>query len=288
MVATRAAATTINSTAGGGVSALIYSEIRSRGELVSAPDVSSGILASLVAITPACASVNPHEALFVGLVAGGLALAVNDVLKGKFCQIDDPVGAVGVHAAAAIWGLLCVGLFADGSLPGIEVKDGLFHGGGFELLALQLLGIVVIGAWGAVNSTLFFYIVGVCLGGTWRCPRRGLRVPEDSEIEGIDRSIHRSVRSLHVEKDAIGSAKEGSLGAVSRQDGQSDRPMRACTSSAYARQPYREQEGSSTMSALRIGEEFTQEVTEEAEASNSDYLCGNARYESDMDDDVEV
>ena len=216
LVATRAAATTINSTAGGGVAALLYTEIKSRGALITAPDVATGILASLVAITPACACTNPHEALLIGFVAGGLALAVNDVLASSWCRIDDPVGALGVHAASAIWGLICVGLFADSSLPGIDVKDGLFKGGGFELLGLQLLGIVVVIAWGVALVTPFFYLVGAILGGNWRDPRFGLRVSEESELEGIDHSVHRSMRSLGcMNKPDEGVAADDSLAANS-------------------------------------------------------------------------
>ena len=110
----------------------------------------------------------------IGFVAGIIALAVNDFIQGPWCRTDDPaVGAIGVHVAAAIWGLITVGLFADASLPGIDVRDGLFRGGGWELLVLQLLGILVIVAWSIAPVTPCFHVVGVLLGGDWRNPRLG-------------------------------------------------------------------------------------------------------------------
>eukprot|EP00913_Durusdinium_trenchii_P022369 g21014.t1 len=124
LVATRAGVATINSTAGG----------------------------ALVSITATCACVHPHDALLIGFVGSITALAANDwLLK---LHIDDPVGAVGVHGASAVWGLLAVGLFADGELPGIDVENGLFRGGGPHLLGVQLLCALCILAWSALAVLL--------------------------------------------------------------------------------------------------------------------------------------
>ncbi|CAE7633818.1 AMT1-5, partial [Symbiodinium sp. CCMP2456] len=105
--------------------------------LIVADEIANGILGSLVAITATCACVHPPEAPLIGAVGAILALLVNDWIARL--KLDDPVGAVGVHGAAAAWGVLAVGLFADGALPGIEVASGLFRGGGVHLLGVQLL-----------------------------------------------------------------------------------------------------------------------------------------------------
>eukprot|EP00439_Symbiodinium_sp_Y106_P022636 s1102_g2.t2 len=143
IVATRAGVTTINATAGGGIAALLYTKAKSRGRFIIADEIANGILGSLVAITATCACVHPPEAPLIGAVGGILALLTNDWTLDRVLilhlKIDDPVGAIGVHGASAVWGILAVGLFADGNLPGIEVASGLSRGGGLELLGIQLL-----------------------------------------------------------------------------------------------------------------------------------------------------
>ena len=77
----------------------------------------------------------------------------------KRVHLDDPVGAVGAHAVAASWGIFAVGLFANSQFEGIDVRDGLFHGGGLGQLGSQCLEIVAIIAWSIAAITPFFYIV---------------------------------------------------------------------------------------------------------------------------------
>ncbi|CAE7713046.1 AMT1-1, partial [Symbiodinium sp. CCMP2456] len=192
LVATRAGVATLNATAGGGFAALFYTKAKSRGVLISPEEIANGLLGALVAITATCACVHPYEAVIVGFVGSISALACNDLFEYRL-QIDDPVGAVGVHGASGIWGLIAVGLFADGSLPGIEVDDGLFRGGSPRLLAVQLLCAVSIIGWSLAVVTPFFYLLGVAFSGSWRRPRRGLRVDPQDEIAGIDRSYHERV-----------------------------------------------------------------------------------------------
>ncbi|CAK8992034.1 unnamed protein product [Durusdinium trenchii] len=105
-------------------------------------------------------------------------------------HIDDPVGAVGVHGASAVWGLLAVGLFADGELPGIDVENGLFRGGGPHLLGVQLLCALCILAWSALAVTPFFYLTGIAFSRDCRDPRRGLRFDPEDEVAGIDGAEH--------------------------------------------------------------------------------------------------
>jgi len=188
VVAIRCAVTTINSTVGGGIVSLIYSLWRTKGKLIIPEHVINGILGSLVAITPACASVNTYEAYPIGGIGALVGLGINTFVC--HLRIDDPVGAIGVHAGAGTWGLLAVGLFADSQLPGVEVMDGLFRGGGFELLWLQVEAIVCTMLWAIMWSTSFFYIVGIILSRDWKDPRKGLRIESKEEAEGADFYLH--------------------------------------------------------------------------------------------------
>lgn len=116
-------------------------------------------------------------------------------------KIDDPVGAIGVHAGSGCWGLLAVGLWADSQLPGsIDIQDGLFRGGGFNLLGLQLLAIVATIGWSLMWSVVFFYIVGISLSRNYRDPRKGLRVDPEEEERGADWVLH-GVIDHHVKAD---------------------------------------------------------------------------------------
>ena len=89
-------------------------------------------------------------------------------------KVDDPVGAVGVHGLNGLFGTLAVGLFSDGT--GTEWK-GLFTGGGFHLLGIQILGIICVVAWVAVTMTIVFQVLKHTIG---------LRVPAEEEIAGLD------------------------------------------------------------------------------------------------------
>ena len=146
------------------------------------PDVGmclNASLAGLVAITAGCASVDTIGALIIGAVAGILVDVVVEVLDKKF-HIDDPVGAVGVHWANGVWGTIAVGLFATKTAPECTLK-GLFYGGGFHQLGLQLLGVVSVMAWTIVTMTIVFKIIDKTVG---------LRVSEEEEIVGLDSKEH--------------------------------------------------------------------------------------------------
>jgi ammonium transporter len=230
MVATRAAVSTINSSVGGGVVALLYTQLRSKGKRVCPGHVANGILGSLVSITAGCACVHTYEALVIGSIGAALALIANDVVELK-CKLDDPVGGVGVHFVGGMWGVLAVGLFADGSLPGIHVENGLFRGGGFRLLGVQMLSVVSIIGWSLTCMLPFFYLAGVALSREWRDPRKGLRVLPEEEIFGPDHGLHdvmseerateirmesqhflrHTLESRHGEDDSLGDSEEREL-----------------------------------------------------------------------------
>src|SRR5260370_26620489 len=112
----------------------------------------NGLLAGLVAITAPCAFVNPTAAVIIGAFAGVLVvwgvLFVERILK-----VDDPVGAVAVHAINGAWGCLSIGLFADGHYGagwnGVANKTplGLFYGGGAGQLMAELVGVLTNFVW---------------------------------------------------------------------------------------------------------------------------------------------
>ena len=147
------------------------------------PDVSmclNASLAGLVAITAPCDVTDCFGALVIGAVSGVLVVFGVWFLD-YVLRIDDPVGAVAVHFCNGIWGTLAVGLFATTTAPGNDTFVGLFYGGGFHLLGLQLLGVVSVCAWTAVTITLAFLIIKATVG---------LRVSEEEEIVGLDACEH--------------------------------------------------------------------------------------------------
>ncbi len=146
------------------------------------PDVSmclNASLAGLVGITAPCDVTDAFGAIAIGVVSGLLVVFGVWLLDYKL-HIDDPVGAVAVHCLNGIWGTIAVGLFATSSAPRNDI-EGLFYGGGFHQLGLQLLGVLSVGAWTAVTITAAFYIIKATVG---------LRASEEEEIIGLDATEH--------------------------------------------------------------------------------------------------
>lgn len=138
----------------------------------------SGAVAGLVAITPACAFVAPWAAVVIGLIAGILCSLASG-LKYRF-NLDDSLDVVGVHLVAGIWGSLAIGLFGASSVNSVGV-DGLFYGGGTDLLAKQSIGVALV----AVYSFIATLIIGYSIEKTI-----GFRVKRDVEVSGIDLNEH--------------------------------------------------------------------------------------------------
>jgi Amt family ammonium transporter len=137
----------------------------------------SGVVAGLVAITPACSSVTPLGAIVVGLVAGVLcALAVG--LKYKL-GYDDSLDVVGVHLVGGLWGTVAVGLFASAATT--AGVDGLFYGGGVDQLWRQALG--------AVAVLAYSFVLTLVIGGVIAKVMR-FRITEEDEVAGIDGVVH--------------------------------------------------------------------------------------------------
>ena len=147
------------------------------------PDVSmclNASLAGLVAITAPCDVTDALGAIIIGAVSG--VLVVFGVwLLDYVLRMDDPVGAVAVHMMNGIWGTLAVGLFATTSAPGNDTYTGLFYGGGFGLLGLQLLGFAAVAAWTVVTITITFFVIRAVVG---------LRASREEEITGLDVTEH--------------------------------------------------------------------------------------------------
>jgi Amt family ammonium transporter len=138
----------------------------------------SGAVAGLVAITPACAFVDPWAAVVIGFVAGILcSLAVG--LKYIF-NIDDSLDVVGVHLVGGIWGSLSVGFFGTAAVNSIGL-DGILYGGGTELLMKQLLGVGLVFAY----SFIVTLAIGFAIEKTM-----GFRIKRENELEGIDLVEH--------------------------------------------------------------------------------------------------
>ena len=111
-------------------------------------------------------------AICIGFVSGLLVCFGVWLLDYKL-HVDDPVGAVAVHMMNGIWGTIAVGLFATKSAPGNDSVVGLFYGGGWKQLGIQLLGFVTVAAWTAVTITIAFVVIKKTIG---------LRVSEEEEM----------------------------------------------------------------------------------------------------------
>ncbi|MGN6244605.1 MAG: ammonium transporter [Motilibacteraceae bacterium] len=137
----------------------------------------SGIVAGLVAITPACSAVNPFGAIVLGVVAGVVcALAVSLKFKLGF---DDSLDVVGVHLVGGITGTLLIGLLATDKAP--AGVNGLFYGGGLDQLWRQAVAALAV----MVFSFVLAYAIGKVIDLTM-----GFRVSEEDEVTGVDVTIH--------------------------------------------------------------------------------------------------
>ena len=150
------------------------------------PDASmtgNGLLAGLVAITAPCGFVNPMASVIIGLIAGVL-VCISVEFVDRVLRVDDPVGAISVHGANGLWGVISVGLFADGTsnfggawngVPGSVT--GLFYGDAGQLVA-QLIGCGHAGRLRVLDQLR-------C--STWSIDMvMGQRVSAKVELEGLD------------------------------------------------------------------------------------------------------
>jgi Amt family ammonium transporter len=181
----RVAANTTLAAAAGALSALFF--VYPRNKIWDTGFTVNGFLAGLVAITAPCYWVSPFGAIVIGAVAGVLVVVAFDFVE--WMRIDDPIGAWAVHGANGIWGTLALGLFATGQFgapaPGgadtSTLVKGLFYGGGFTQLKLQLMGSAAVTL--ATIAVAFVLMYAVKATGT-------LRVSEEGELMGLDLHEH--------------------------------------------------------------------------------------------------
>ena len=163
------AVTTNLAAAAGAITAMITAWI-----MLGKPDAGmalNGALAGLVAITAGCASVNPRDAAIIGALGG--IVVVLSVLLFERLRIDDPVGAISVHGTCGALGTILLGFF--------ESSSGLFYGGGFKLLGVQIVGVLAVLAWCLVTGFILFSAIKAATG---------LRVTEEEEQAGLDYEEH--------------------------------------------------------------------------------------------------
>lgn len=150
--------------------------------VIGKPDLGmtiNGCLAGLVAITGSCAFVSVTSSMIIGAVSG--IMVVFAVIFFDKLKLDDPVGALAVHLFNGIFGTLAVGLFAEDGLTGVATGNGLFYGGGFKLLGIQLVGVLAVGAFTFLSSFVIWKLIKLTIG---------LRVSVREEVEGLDIHEH--------------------------------------------------------------------------------------------------
>lgn len=137
----------------------------------------NGALAGLVGITAPCAVVGHGASIYIGIVAGIIAVLGESWLNQR--QIDDAVGAVPVHGMAGLWGTLAVGIFGQVALD--APNDGLFYGGGLGSLGTQALGVIACLSFVVVVMWAVFRFIDLTVG---------LRVSTETELRGLDIEEH--------------------------------------------------------------------------------------------------
>lgn len=142
----------------------------------------NGCLAGLVGITGSCAYVSISASLIIGAIAG--IIVVFAVVFFDRIKVDDPVGATSVHLGCGVFGTICVGLFAKEGVTTLSTQNGLFYGGRFKLLGIQLLGIIAVGVFVFAASLLVWFIIKKTIG---------IRVSREEEIAGLDIGEHGNI-----------------------------------------------------------------------------------------------
>ncbi|CAN2191751.1 AmtB Ammonia permease [Candidatus Nanopelagicaceae bacterium] len=182
---------TIGATAAAVLAWLVVEKVRD-GHATSL-GAASGVVAGLVAITPACAAVTASGALIIGVVAGALC-AMSVGLKFRF-GFDDSLDVVAVHLVGGIVGTVMIGFV------GVEV--GIFNGGGTEQLVKQITGVVAVLAYSFIMTLIIAKVIDLLMG---------FRISRDDEISGIDLAVH-AERGYELTDNTQGSVSGASKGA---------------------------------------------------------------------------
>jgi Amt family ammonium transporter len=152
---------------------------RVKGGHATTLGAASGAVAGLVAITPCAGFVNTLGALIIGLAAGAVCLLAIGIKSAA--GFDDSLDVVAVHLVGGLLGSIALGLFADGAVNELVTNEGLFLGGGGDLLLDQVVASVATLAYSLVVSVVIALVVQKTIG---------LRVDPEAELEGLDRSQH--------------------------------------------------------------------------------------------------
>ena len=140
--------------------------------------LASGIVAGLVSITPASGFVNLTGSMVIGIVAGAFGFFSVTTLKRKL-GYDDSLDAFGVHGLCGTWGALATGIFADPSIN--KIGTGLLYGNPKQL-GIQIVSILATAAFSGIGTMIVVFITKAITGG--------IRVDEESEVNGLDSSVH--------------------------------------------------------------------------------------------------
>jgi len=165
---------------------------RIKGGHATTLGAASGAVAGLVAITPCAGFVGVMPSLFIGFLAGGICFAAIQ-MKFRF-GYDDALDVVGIHLVGGILGSLLLGVFADSAINP-AAADGMFNGGGFDLLGKQFLAVGATLVWSFVVTFILAKIIDATIG---------LRVKSDEEAEGLDVTQHAEAAYAYGELGSMG------------------------------------------------------------------------------------
>lgn len=149
----------------------------------------NGALAGLVGITAPVAFVAPWAAVVIGAIAAPIMIMSVSFIE-KVLKIDDPVGAISVHGVTGLWGMLAVGIFANGN----NGVTGLISGDSLQIVS-QLISMGVVLAWALVTGFAIFLVLKVSMG---------VRATEEEELEGLDMPEH----GIHAYPEAVGAGDD--------------------------------------------------------------------------------
>eukprot|EP00924_Labyrinthula_sp_SR-Ha-C_P006875 snap_masked-scaffold_8-processed-gene-3.55-mRNA-1 protein AED:0.21 eAED:0.25 QI:0/1/0.8/1/1/1/5/193/503 len=185
--------TLIASAAGAGV-ATIYTVFKKVKHDV--PFVMNGLLSGLVAITGPCATVEPFAAVFIGASVVLFSIPLSNFIL-YYLSIDDPLDVGVVHGFSGAYGLIMLGLF--------DRTDGVFYGGGLNLLEAQAIGMVALSSFSAIFSILVFGLMRVFVG---------IRVSDDVLRAGLDTYYHKGTILVY---DSLVQEKNRAMDAYERK-----------------------------------------------------------------------
>ena len=168
------AANTLLSGATGAVVALYIQLVRTgKADILMA---CNGALAGLVGITAPVAFVEPWSAVVIGAISAPVMIVSVKVIE-NVLKIDDPVGAISVHGVTGLWGILAVGIFANGN----NGVDGLIAGNSLQIVS-QLISMGVVLGWSLATGFVLFMVLKVSMGG--------IRASDEEQLEGLDLAEH--------------------------------------------------------------------------------------------------